>query len=129
MPWLLAEDSWYWSGFNRDNCLCHINQKKEASAGWHGHLCSIGFLDCRDLESCIFPTQEKEKQGTKRFLILKWVGKVKSSIKLSTEWVSLSLLKSVKFAEDCEVCAVGVLLECNTSTKYQKNLLVCSELL
>lgn len=55
--------------------------------------------------------------------------KVKYSGKVSTEWVNLSLLKSVKFAEDCEVCAVGVLSGCNTSTRYQKNLLVCSELL
>lgn len=54
---------------------------------------------------------------------------VKYSVKLSTEWVSLSLLKSVKFAKDSEFCAVGVLLERNTSTKYQNNLLVCLELL
>lgn len=51
---------------------------------------------------------------------------VKYSVKLSTEWVSLSLLKSVKFAKDSEFCAVGVLLE---RTKYQNNLLVCLELL
>lgn len=54
---------------------------------------------------------------------------VKYSVKLSTERVSLSLLKSVKFAKDSEFCAVGVLLERNTSTKYQNNLLVCLELL
>lgn len=26
------------------NCLYHINSKKEASVGWHSHLCSIKVL-------------------------------------------------------------------------------------
>lgn len=49
VPWLLAVGSWYWSDFNMDNCLCHINPKKQASVGWHGHLCSMKLLDCKDL--------------------------------------------------------------------------------
>lgn len=71
------------------------------------------------------------REGEAReILILKWMDKGKYSVKL-TNWQSWSVWVcwGLKFAEDCEVCAVVVLLECNTSTRCQNNLLVCSELL